>query len=397
MGTQVSWLLPAALLALGALAWVSRRAPRTDRTRAAVLMWGGWLLVTGLVFSFMAGIIHPYYTVVLAPPIGALAGIGATRLWRARAAWPARGALAAGVAVTALWSCALLDRTPAWHPLLRTAIVAAGLTAAAALLAGPALAGLTRTARGRTALAVTPALAALLAVLAGPVAYSLDTAASVHTGAIPSAGPALASAGSPGTAPGTGAPGRTGSAPGASGTGGAPAAGSRPPGAAAGPPGGAAGTSGSGSTGATGSPGATGSGSTSRPPGGAAAGPGGGLDGSTQVSQALTALLLRGAAGYRWAAATVGSQSAAPLQLASRQPVMAIGGFNGTDPAPSLAEFQQLVAAHEVHYLIGANAHSFGGGSGVAVQITAWVRAHFRSQTVGGLTVYELTRPLAST
>ncbi len=207
MGGQISWLLPAALLALAALAWMSRRAPRTDRTRAAVLLWGGWLLVTGLVFSFMAGIIHPYYTVALAPPIGALVGIGATRLWRARAGWAARGALAAGVTGTALWSYALLDRTPAWHPLLRAVIVAAGLIAAAALLAGPALAGPARTARAGGALAVAPVLLALLAAFAGPVAYSLDTAAAAHTGAIPSAGPALAAAGGPG---GAGTPGTAG-------------------------------------------------------------------------------------------------------------------------------------------------------------------------------------------
>jgi len=69
MGGQVSWLLPAALIALAALAWLSWRAVRTDRVRAAALLWGGWLLVTGGVFSFMAGIIHPYYTIALAPAI----------------------------------------------------------------------------------------------------------------------------------------------------------------------------------------------------------------------------------------------------------------------------------------------------------------------------------------
>ena len=77
MGSQISWLLPAALIALVALLWLSRRSPRTDRTRAAALLWGGWLVVTGVVFSYMSGIIHPYYTVALAPAIAALAGIGA--------------------------------------------------------------------------------------------------------------------------------------------------------------------------------------------------------------------------------------------------------------------------------------------------------------------------------
>jgi 4-amino-4-deoxy-L-arabinose transferase-like glycosyltransferase len=79
-GGQISWLLPAALISLAAMAWVSRRAARTDRTRAAALLWGGWVLVTGLVFSYMDGIIHPYYMVALAPGIGALVGIGSMGL-----------------------------------------------------------------------------------------------------------------------------------------------------------------------------------------------------------------------------------------------------------------------------------------------------------------------------
>lgn len=98
----------------------------------------------------------------------------------------------------------------------------------------------------------------------------------------------------------------------------------------------------------------------------------------------MTKLLISGASGYRWAAATVGAESAAPFQLASREPIMAIGGFNGTDAAPSLAEFKQLVAAHEIHYFIGANSNTFGGGSGGATAITSWVTAHFTKHTVGG-------------
>ena len=72
---------------------------------------------------------------------------------------------------------------------------------------------------------------------------------------------------------------------------------------------------------------------------------------------------------------------------------MSIGGFNGTDPAPTLAEFKRLVAEHKIHYFVGANADSFGGGSGDATAITRWVAAHFKSETVGGDTVYNLTDP----
>ena len=90
------------------------------------------------------------------------------------------------------------------------------------------------------------------------------------------------------------------------------------------------------------------------------------------------------------------ARRARPRSAASGEPVMAIGGFNGTDQAPSLAEFKKLVAAHDVHYFIGANGHTFGGGSGDAAQITSWVQAHFTKQTVGGLTVYNLARPATS-
>jgi len=83
--------------------------------------------------------------------------------------------------------------------------------------------------------------------------------------------------------------------------------------------------------------------------------------------------------------------SAAPLQLAGGEPVMAIGGFNGTDPTPTLAQFERYAADHEIHYFVGANGDSFGGGSGDAAQITAWVKAHFTAKTVGGETVYDLT------
>jgi 4-amino-4-deoxy-L-arabinose transferase-like glycosyltransferase len=99
MGGQVSWLIPAALVALAALLWLSRRSPRTDRTRSAAILWGGWLVVTGLVFSYMSGIIHPYYTVALAPAVGALTGIGAAALWRDRRTVFARVAMAAMLAV----------------------------------------------------------------------------------------------------------------------------------------------------------------------------------------------------------------------------------------------------------------------------------------------------------
>src|SRR6185369_13928015 len=94
-GGQISWLLPAALILLVAGLGVTARRARTDRTRAALLLWGGWLVVTGLTFSLGQGIIHPYYTVALGPAIGALVGIGAVVFWNRRSSMLARVVLAA--------------------------------------------------------------------------------------------------------------------------------------------------------------------------------------------------------------------------------------------------------------------------------------------------------------
>src|SRR4051812_41820920 len=114
---EVSWLLPAALVLLVAGLAVTRRAPRTDRLRAALLLWGGWTLVTGVVFSFMSGTMHPYHTVALAPGIAALVGVGAVAFWRQRAGLFGRLTLAVAVAAAAAWAFVLLassDEAFAW-------------------------------------------------------------------------------------------------------------------------------------------------------------------------------------------------------------------------------------------------------------------------------------------
>ncbi len=418
-GGQISWLLPAALISLAAMAWVSRRAARTDRTRAAALLWGGWVLVTGLVFSYMNGIIHPYYMVALAPGIAALTGIGAMALRRAplgAAKLAGRIAAACGILASAVWAYILLDRTPDWLPWLRWVVLVAGVAAAGLVLAGPALARLAavaRSRRGRLALAAAPLGLALVAGLAGPAAYALDTVATAHTGAIPSAGPAAAGFGGgpgggpggrggfpgaglsgrapagTGTAGGTGAPNGTGMQNGSSAQNGSGASsgsaaqnGTGAPGGNAAPGGAQPGSGTAGRTGARGGPGDGGF------------GVGGGLGGDTTVSSALTRLLEQDASSYKWVAATEGSESAAPLELATGDAVMAIGGFNGTDPWPTLAVFKELVAKHEIHYYLGQGSQSFGGGRGSSA-IASWIAAHFKKQTVGGQTVYDLTRPLS--
>jgi hypothetical protein len=120
----------------------------------------------------------------------------------------------------------------------------------------------------------------------------------------------------------------------------------------------------------------------------------GGLLNASTPSNELTALLQADAGSYTWVAAAVGSNSASGYQLASEEPVMAIGGFNGSDPSPTLAQFQEYVAAGKIHYFIaGGGFGGFGGGSGSSTgsDISSWVEANFEATTVGGVTLYDLS------
>jgi 4-amino-4-deoxy-L-arabinose transferase-like glycosyltransferase len=212
MGGQASWLLPAALLALVGGLVLTRRAPRTDRTRAALLLWGGWLIVSGLVFSLSSGIIHTYYTVALAPAIAALVAIGAKMLWDRRVSMATRATAGAAVAISAGWAWALLNRTPSWEPWLRTLIGVAAVGCLAALLA----ASLWRPVGRR--LAVVAVVLGIVASVAAPVAYAAQTVTTAHTGSVPSAGPATAGAFGGGGMPGGATPGGALGTPMASGT-----------------------------------------------------------------------------------------------------------------------------------------------------------------------------------
>jgi 4-amino-4-deoxy-L-arabinose transferase-like glycosyltransferase len=363
MGSQISWLIPAALLVTLGGIWALRRASYGKGERSQLWLWASWLVVTGLVFSFSKGIIHPYYTVALAPAIGALIGIGGVTLWRHRDELWSRLTMAATMLVTVIWSQHLLAASPSWHPWLRFAIVAVGVAVAAALLLPPrwlhdlAPHGATLIAAG-----------ALVVALAGPAAYSLDTASTAHTGAIPSAGPTS-------TAAGFGRPGGAGG-----GIGGPPGF-STTTGGFGQPPGGSTSTGGA-------------------PTGGVPGGAGGGLLDAGAVSTALKTALETNASSYSWVAATIGAENASGYQLATDKPVMAIGGFNGTDNSPTLAQFKAYVAAGKIHYFIASGGGMSGpsaGGSSSSSAITAWVEANYKSTTIGTATVYDLTAAAGTT
>ncbi|MFJ2667909.1 glycosyltransferase family 39 protein [Nocardia fluminea] len=368
-GGQIAWLIPAALLALVVGLAMRGRAPRTDRRRAALILWGGWLLVTGLVFSFMAGIFHQYYTVALAPAVAALVGTGAVQIWGSRDRLWVRCAGAAALGLTTATAWMLLSRSASFQPWLRWAILVVGVIATVAFVFPLA--------RKQS---VIVALAAAFIGLAGPIAYSVDTLASAHSGAIPSAGPSsggMHAMGGPGMRPGGdgGGPGTDGSATtGATNGAGIPGGG--------GPGQDGAATAGGSAQGANGG---------EQRMGGA-----GGLLGGSSPSDRIVALLESNGTDYTWVAAAVGSNSAAGYQLATELPVMPIGGFNGSDPSPTLEQFQRYVADGKIHYFVAGGRGGPGGNSeSTSSAITTWVTANYTSTTVDGVTLYDLTQPKA--
>ncbi|MDX6621877.1 MAG: hypothetical protein QOK36_4263, partial [Gaiellales bacterium] len=87
------------------------------------------------------------------------------------------------------------------------------------------------------------------------------------------------------------------------------------------------------------------------------------------------------------------------VQLATDDPVMAIGGFNGTDPSPTLAQFKAWVAAGRIHYFLASGGRG-GGGIGSSANssaISSWVAGTFTAKTVGGVTLYDLSSGARST
>ncbi|UUL76393.1 hypothetical protein NG819_00290 [Pseudarthrobacter sp. Fe7] len=88
----------------------------------------------------------------------------------------------------------------------------------------------------------------------------------------------------------------------------------------------------------------------------------------------------------------MGSNNAAGYQLATELPVMAVGGFNGTDPSPTLAQFQDLVTQGKIHYFISGGTLRSSSGSNAAAQIAQWVSENFTPQNIGGTTLYVLGR-----
>ncbi|MFI1321843.1 ArnT family glycosyltransferase [Streptomyces rochei] len=367
LGGQISWLLPFAGIALVAGLVLRGRAPRTDLTRAALVLWGGWTVLHQLTFSMAEGTMHPYYTTALAPGIAALCGGGGVMLLRAfradrRWVW----VLPLALGVTGVWAVVLLRRASGWNSWLWPTIAVVMALAIAGLL-------VFRSGRRLRLLAVSVA-AAVVAGVAGPAAYAW----SVPSGSGGGMGGTNPTAG-PSTGGGMGGPGGGGGQPPQGGRGGP--GGDTPPnggdnGRAA--PGGADGTTGTPPSGDLGGAGGFGEGGGLDGGFGGGGGMGGGGTGGGGTgggaSTELVAYLKKHQDGAKWLLAVSGSQSAAQLILAGGEPVISMWGWSGSDNAMTLTRLKELVKKGELHYVqVGGG---MGGGSGAGSEVTQWVREH---------------------
>ncbi|EFL21645.1 glycosyl transferase, family 39 [Streptomyces himastatinicus ATCC 53653] len=375
VGGQISWLLPLCAVALGvatAVAVLHRRGETATGAPLAAsgwVLWGTWLVVCGLVFATQEGTFHPYYTTQLAPAVAALTAGLATALARSHRAG-ARWALPTGagaVLVTVVWAVVVIERQPSWNGWLTWPVVAAGLGAAALLLLA-----------GRRHRMLPAALGgAVLAVLLAPGAWAVSVPGSTsamgganHTaGPAPSGGMPFGRGAFPSGGPGGSGPGGL-EPPGGlgGGTGGMPGAGSddKPEGAPSGMP-----TFGGGG-------------------GGAKGGMGGmarlmdGTDLTADQRKILRYAVAHSGSARISLAADGGAMAASSYILNSDATVIGMGGFIGTDDAPSVDQLATWTERGELRYVLGSEPGSRGAGPGAmmggadspATRRSAWIADH---------------------
>ena len=367
-GPEIGWLYPLAILALIAGLASRGRARRTDPVRAGLVMWGGWLVTFGVIYSVMSNIPHTAYMASLAPPVAALSGAGIVLFWRwYRAGSWAGWLLPVAVAAELAWAYYLWSGFRAFLPWVLPVAIGLGVVAVVVMVAGR----LSRRARGAV---VGAGLAVgVAAMLAAPTAWaasvldsryagsSFDASAGPTGGFGPGGGggPVRSSSVRPGTAPG----GQTEGFPGG------------------GPSGGGPGGEFSGGRGERGTGERDGFGGAGGPGGGGRSG--GGIFGSTSLTASQQQLYRyvsahRDGAGYLLAVSSW-SQASAYI-LATGQEIMPMGGFSGSVPEPTLARVRQLVATGQLRFFLLGGTGGFGGpgrggAGGTAAQVTSWVES----------------------
>jgi len=341
-GPEIGWLYPLAILALVlGLIW-TRRAPRTDRARAGLVLWGTWLLTAGLVFSKMTSIPHTAYMATLAPPLAALSAAGITMFWQTYRAGGRRSwILPAAVAAEVAWTLFVWRDYSGFLPWARTALLAAGAVSIIVMVA----AKLSR--RIPTRAAIAGLTAGVLAMLAAPATWAASVLDTKYGGTSFNA--------SAGPAGGMGGFGNRSGSPSSE----SPAAlaqryGIRIPQGQDLPGGGPGGSPG-----------------------------GGGMLATTTLTaeqRQIYNYVTTHRDGASYLMAVQSWSQASPYILATGQEVMPMGGFSGSVPQPTLTQVKKLVTDKKLRFFLLDGA---GQGPGVAMgrqtsvtvaAIESWVR-----------------------
>ncbi len=322
LGGQSGWLLLLALIGIVAAGWQLRPRLPFERHHASLLFWGVWLL-TGAGFFSVAGFFHSYYLVMMAPPIAALSGIGLAAMWHDYRGPGWRGWLLPFALVgVALVQRHILSYFTTWHPWVSKAIVDASIAIAVVLLVLRAWTWLSRKfLKGRfTSMALRGGVIALgagiLAIGLAPTAWAADTTLYGNGGLLPTAGPSA----------------RGGFSAFGGGRGGFR-------------------LSGTAQFDVPGFPNVSAPG-----------------DFPGQTDPLTLQYLLKNQGSTKFLVATTNANTASPIILATGKPVMALGGFTGSDPILSIADLQKLIANNTVRFFMLQGGFGgfggFGGGRG---------------------------------
>ena len=347
---EIGWLYPLAVLALVfGLIW-RRQAERSDQIRGGFVFWGVWLLTFGLIFSDMSRIPHTAYLASLAPPLAALSAAGVVMFWRLYRARGWRGwMLPVAVAAELAWTLFVWSSYGGFLPWARTAAVVAGVIAVI-VLAGAKLSQ--RTQARLVTVGLAAGVAAMLAATTTWAASVLDgkyAGSSFNAGAGPETGAGLG-AGGGGQALADGRPFAKfaehygfGAPDGL--RGGAGPAGRRGRGAAGAEVGNAIVTS---------------------------------TNAMTSAEERLYGYLMAHRDGASYLLAVPSWSEASPYILYTGQEVLAMGGFTGSVPEPTLARVKELVSSGQLRYFLvdgtGAGPAAGPGSAHPTTQaIASWV------------------------
>lgn len=379
LSDQISWLLPFVIFSIvGLFAGVKFKGPYTAKQKES-LFWLAWLLPVAVFFS-IAGFFHQYYLIMLAPPIAAFAGAGAVALWsmyKQHNGWKS-WLLPSGILTTAALQVYIMS------PYVSSIGVApiAGVGALGVILA------LVLAIRKERKNSVTNYLgvAAMVVLLAMPAYWAMTPIIYGGNSMLPAAGPDSSSGmgGPPSTATNSKQSGFNGmQPPGSSGSNSSSNNQMQPP-------------SGSSNGGQMQMPGGSSNNGQMQPPSGSSNSgqmPGGSSENNGQmqmpsssssklssskrksggmnaeVNTKLLNYLTKNNTDEKYLFATTDSTSAAPYIIKTGKPVMAMGGFSGSDPILTVSKLKSMIKKGEVKYF-----YLSGMGKGGQSDVITWIK-----------------------